>query len=76
VEVGVVEEEIVVVGKNSDIFEGVVVVVGDVLEANTSDVVMVEAVAEATFVGVVGTAVTGRCIRSPLLGAGIAFQLM
>jgi hypothetical protein len=52
------------------------VVVGDVLGANTFDVVMVEAVAEAAFVGVMGTVLTGRCIRSLLLGAGIALQLM
>jgi hypothetical protein len=74
------------VGKNSVVFEGegVVVVVGIVLGANISDLVlveagetMVEAVAEVTFVGVgaVGTVLTGRCIRTLSFGAGIALQL-
>jgi hypothetical protein len=82
----VVEAEGVEVGKNLEVFEGegAVVVVGDVLGANTSDVMvevgdtMVEVVAEVTLVGVeaVGTVLTVRCIRSLLFGAGIALQMM
>jgi hypothetical protein len=64
--------EVVVVGTNSKAFQREWAVdVGDVPGANTS-----ADLAEATFVRAMGTVLTERCIRSPLLGAGIASQLM